>query len=94
MGVDFIGYAYAAVVAAGGIMGFVKKGSVMSGLMGVAAGSLAGLGAYQTSQNPNNLTVALGVSGALTGLMGYRQVVQHARQNRFIHYICCGWKPQ
>ena len=74
MGVDLIGYGYALVVAAGGIMGFVKKGSLMSGLMGVAAGGMAGLGAYQVSQNPNNYYLSLGVSAGLTGLMGYRSV--------------------
>ena len=28
---DYVAFAYAAVVAAGGMMGYVKKGSVMSG---------------------------------------------------------------
>ena len=72
MGADLIAYAYAAAVAAGGIMGFVKKGSVMSGLMGLAFGSVMGLGAYQTSQNPSNYVLSLGVSATLTGVMGYR----------------------
>ena len=40
MGVDLVAYAYATAVAAGGIMGFVKKGSIVSGLMGVIAGGL------------------------------------------------------
>ena len=69
---DYVGYLYAAAVATGGLMGYVKKGSLMSGLAGLAFGTLAGFGAYQTSQNPNNYYVSLGVSGVLTGVMGSR----------------------
>jgi uncharacterized membrane protein (UPF0136 family) len=39
---DYAAIAYAVVVAAGGVMGFVKKGSIMSGLMGLAFGGLLG----------------------------------------------------
>ena len=69
---DIIGFAYALTVAAGGIVGFVKKGSIMSGLMGLAFGATAGYGAYQTSQNPGNYALSLGVAATLTGVMGYR----------------------
>ena len=72
MTADLIAYAYAVTVAAGGIMGYVKKGSLMSGLAGLAFGGIAGFGAYQTSQNPNNYYVSLGVSAVLTGVMGSR----------------------
>jgi len=74
MAYDLIAFAYAAAVAAGGILGFVKKGSVMSGVMGVAAGTLMGYGAYQTSANPNHYHLSLAVSGGLTAFMGYRWV--------------------
>ena len=30
---DYIAYAYAIAVAAGGIVGYIKKGSLMSGIM-------------------------------------------------------------
>ncbi len=69
---DFLAFAYAAAVATGGIIGYVKKGSLMSGIMGLAFGSLAGFGAYQTSKDPNNYYLSLGVSGVLTGVMGQR----------------------
>ncbi len=74
MGYDLIAFAYAATVAIGGIIGYVKKGSLMSGVMGLAFGGMAGYGAYQTSVNPANYAVSLGVSAALTGVMGYRFV--------------------
>ena len=72
MGADLIAYAYAAAVTAGGLIGYLKKGSVMSGAAGVIVGSLAGVGAYQTSQNPANYYLSLGVSGVMTGVMGSR----------------------
>merc|ERR1711997_1007357 len=69
---DLVAYAYAAAVTAGGVMGYVKKGSIVSGMMGLAFGSLAGYGAYQTSKDPSNYYLSLGVSTVLTGVMGSR----------------------
>jgi len=69
---DYLAFGYAAVVAAGGIMGYVKKGSIMSGLMGLTFGGLMAFGAYQTSQNRNNVWLSMGVSGTLAGVMGKR----------------------
>lgn len=40
--------------------------------MGVLFGALIGLGAYQTTRNPNNYYLALGSSIALAGFMGKR----------------------
>ena len=59
---DYIAYAYAAVVAAGGMMGYVKKGSLMSGVMGLTFGGLMAFGAYQTSQNRSNFWLSMGLS--------------------------------
>ena len=56
---DWIAYSYSAAVAAGGIMGYVKKGSIVSGIMGLAFGSLAGFGAYQVSKDPSNYYLRL-----------------------------------
>ena len=72
MPADIVSYAYSAAVALGGIMGYVKKGSLMSGLMGVGFGSIAAFGAYQTSKDPDNYMVSLGVSTVLAGVMGAR----------------------
>ena len=71
---DWVAYAYSAAVAAGGLMGYVKKGSVASGLMGLTFGALAGYGAYQTSKDPSNFYVSLGVSTLLAGVMGQRAI--------------------
>ncbi|KAM7071555.1 uncharacterized protein M8220_008782 isoform 1-T1 [Acridotheres tristis] len=59
MAVDWLGFGYAALVASGGIIGYAKAGSVPSLAAGLFFGSLAGLGAYQVSQNPNNIWVSL-----------------------------------
>ncbi|KAM7071556.1 transmembrane protein 14C-like isoform 2-T2 [Acridotheres tristis] len=72
MAVDWLGFGYAALVASGGIIGYAKAGSVPSLAAGLFFGSLAGLGAYQVSQNPNNIWVSLVTSGALTAIMGTR----------------------
>uniref|UniRef100_A0A674GCF5 Transmembrane protein 14C n=1 Tax=Taeniopygia guttata TaxID=59729 RepID=A0A674GCF5_TAEGU len=49
-----------------------SKSSLPSLAAGLFFGSLAGLGAYQVSQNPNNIWVSLITSGALTAVMGTR----------------------
>lgn len=72
MPVDFISFAYAASVAAGGIIGYVKAGSVPSLSAGLLFGGILGYGAYQTSVNPKNFYVTLGTSAVLGGIMGHR----------------------
>ncbi|MBN3285873.1 TM14C protein, partial [Polyodon spathula] len=72
MSVEWIGFGYAALVASGGIIGYVKAGSVPSLAAGLLFGSLAGLGAYQMSQDPKNVWMSLVASGTLTGVMGMR----------------------
>ncbi|XP_041331388.1 uncharacterized protein LOC121357818 isoform X2 [Pyrgilauda ruficollis] len=54
------------------VMWLCCKCSVPSLAAGLFFGSLAGLGAYQVSQNPNNIWVSLITSGALTAVMGTR----------------------
>ena len=49
-----------------------EAGSVLSLLAGLVFSSLAGLGAYQLSQDPWNIWVFLATSGTLAGTMGMR----------------------
>merc|ERR1712198_280836 len=72
MGADLISYAYAATVAAGGVIGYVKAGSVPSLGAGLLFGSILGYGAHQLSENPNNYYLTLGTSTLLGGMMGMR----------------------
>uniref|UniRef100_A0A674HT71 Transmembrane protein 14C n=1 Tax=Terrapene triunguis TaxID=2587831 RepID=A0A674HT71_9SAUR len=62
MGLDWVGFGYAALVTSGGIIGYAKAGSVPSLAAGLLFGSLAGLGAYQLSQNPKNVWLSLSES--------------------------------
>ncbi|XP_059509727.1 transmembrane protein 14C-like [Stegostoma tigrinum] len=72
MAVDWIGFGYAALVASGGLVGYIKAGSVPSLAAGLLFGSAAGFGAYQITQDPKNMWLSLIASGALTGIMGMR----------------------
>ncbi|XP_043201763.1 transmembrane protein 14C-like isoform X2 [Amphibalanus amphitrite] len=74
MPVDILAYGYAATVAAGGIMGYAKAGSIMSLGAGLLFGGALGYGAHQVSQDPQQYQVQLGTSAVLSGLMGYRFV--------------------
>jgi len=69
---DFIGFGYALTVAAGGIIGYVKAASLPSLAAGLAFGSMAGLGAYHTTQNPSDVRIMTATSAALGVFMGYR----------------------
>ncbi|KAK6622298.1 Transmembrane protein 14C [Polyplax serrata] len=69
---EVYGFAYAATVATGGIIGYVKAQSFPSLAAGIVFGSLLGYGAYQLSKDPNNYHLSLGASLFLTALMGYR----------------------
>nr|XP_045245824.1 transmembrane protein 14C-like [Macaca fascicularis] len=68
----WFGFGYAALVASGGIVGYVKAGSEPSLAAGLLFDSLAGLDAYQLSQDPRNVWIFLATSGTLAGIMGMR----------------------
>ncbi|KAF1383575.1 hypothetical protein PFLUV_G00133290 [Perca fluviatilis] len=72
MAVDWVGFSYAALVSAGGILGYVKAGSVASLAAGLLFGLLAAAGAYLASQNSKNVWLSLGTSGTLAVVMGLR----------------------
>jgi len=67
---EFLGYLYALLIAGGGIVGYIKAGSIMSLIMGLLFGSLAGLGAYRVSVNSSQYLLGLLVSLAMFGRFG------------------------
>ncbi|KAJ1959643.1 Transmembrane protein 14C [Dimargaris xerosporica] len=69
---DLLGYAYAALVFVGGVIGYAKAGSVASLASGVIMGSLMAMAAKLTSSNPDDAALAFGVSATLLLVMGYR----------------------
>lgn len=71
---DVVSAVYAALVATGGVIGYLKAGSIPSLAAGLSFGSVLGVGAYLTSVNPNNYYLTFGTSAVLGSLMGYRFV--------------------
>jgi uncharacterized membrane protein (UPF0136 family) len=69
---DKAGYIYALAVAAGGVMGYVRKGSAVSLAAGVLFGSLAAAGTFQMSNDPHNCYLLLASSVTLAVIMGLR----------------------
>ncbi|XP_069127465.1 transmembrane protein 14C-like isoform X2 [Argopecten irradians] len=72
MPVDYVSVAYAVTVAAGGILGYTRAGSVPSLAAGVICGGLMGYGAYQTTQDPKNVMLSLVTCCILALVMGSR----------------------
>ncbi|XP_023024018.2 transmembrane protein 14C [Leptinotarsa decemlineata] len=72
MALDVVGLLYAGVVAAGGIFGYYKAGSIPSLGAGLLFGGALAYGAVEVSRDPSNFTVQLVTSSILGGLMGYR----------------------
>jgi len=71
---DVVSAAYAVLVATGGVIGYLKAGSIPSLVAGLSFGSVLGVGAYLTSVNPDNYYLTFGTSTVLGSLMGYRFV--------------------
>ncbi|KAG5896448.1 hypothetical protein JTB14_022527 [Gonioctena quinquepunctata] len=72
MPLDVPGLLYAAVVAAGGVFGYYKAGSIPSLGAGLLFGGALAYGAVEVSRDPANYTMQLATSSVLAGIMGYR----------------------
>uniref|UniRef100_A0A669QNJ8 Transmembrane protein 14A n=1 Tax=Phasianus colchicus TaxID=9054 RepID=A0A669QNJ8_PHACC len=72
MAVDWIGFAYAALLAVGGVVGYTRKGSKISLAAGLTFGSMAGYGAYCVTRDPRNVKISLFSAFLLTVIMGMR----------------------
>ncbi|NXT96654.1 TM14C protein, partial [Anhinga rufa] len=57
--IDWTGFAYAALLAVGGVVGYVRKGSKISLAAGLTFASVAGYGAYCVTRDPRNVKVSL-----------------------------------
>ncbi|XP_036624486.1 transmembrane protein 14A [Trichosurus vulpecula] len=72
MSIDWIGFGYAGILAFGGILGYRRKGSVISLVAGLFFGLLAAYGAYCISCNPQDVKLSLLTAFFLVNLMGIR----------------------
>ncbi|KFR14807.1 Transmembrane protein 14C, partial [Opisthocomus hoazin] len=57
--IDWVGFAYAALLAVGGVVGYTRKGSKISLAAGLTFGSVAGYGAYCVTLDPRNVKISL-----------------------------------
>ncbi|XP_044146260.1 transmembrane protein 14A isoform X2 [Bufo gargarizans] len=72
MAIDWIGFAYAALLVFGGFMGFSRRGSIVSLAAGLLFGLLAAYGALRVSYNPLDIKISLIAAGCLSVVMGMR----------------------
>ncbi|XP_043832968.1 transmembrane protein 14A [Dromiciops gliroides] len=72
MSIDWIGFGYASIVAFGGILGYHRKGSIVSLVAGLFFGLLSGYGAYRVSRDPRDIKVSLFTTFFLAMIMGMR----------------------
>jgi uncharacterized membrane protein (UPF0136 family) len=68
---DYLSLAYGTVVFLGGVLGYVKAGSVMSLGSGIMFGSLLLYGVYRTTTNPRDTLFLL---GKLTNLINNDEI--------------------
>ncbi|CAO3652924.1 unnamed protein product [Cunninghamella blakesleeana] len=69
---DILGYAYSLVIFAGGVVGYIKAGSVASIAASTAFGGLSAYGASLVSRDPRNVGLSFVVSLLLLIVMGIR----------------------
>ncbi|XP_029451592.1 transmembrane protein 14A [Rhinatrema bivittatum] len=72
MAIDWIGFSYAATLALGGVLGYTRKGSIVSLIAGLFFGALAGYGAYCVTCDPRDVKISLYAAFILATVMGIR----------------------
>ncbi|XP_042302833.1 transmembrane protein 14A [Sceloporus undulatus] len=72
MSVDWFGFGYAAIVALGGVVGYIRKGSKISLIVGLFSGLMAAYGAYWVTHDPRDVKISLITAFLLTIVMGVR----------------------
>ncbi|KAF4090001.1 hypothetical protein AMELA_G00044720 [Ameiurus melas] len=72
MGVDWLGFVYAATILFGGFMGYKRKGSLVSLIAGLLFGGISAYGAFRITMDPQDKWTSLTASGALAVVMGLR----------------------
>ncbi|XP_001516532.2 transmembrane protein 14A isoform X2 [Ornithorhynchus anatinus] len=72
MAIDWIGFGYAGMVAFGGVLGYNRKGSIISLIAGLFFGSMATYGAFCVSRDTRDVKISLLTAFVLATIMGVR----------------------
>ncbi|XP_034622248.1 transmembrane protein 14A [Trachemys scripta elegans] len=72
MAIDWIGFGYAIVVALGGVVGYTRKGSIVSLAAGLFFGLMSGYGAYCVTHDSKDVKISFFSAFILTIVMGMR----------------------
>ncbi|XP_044866882.1 transmembrane protein 14A isoform X1 [Mauremys mutica] len=72
MAIDWIGFGYAIVVALGGVVGYTRKGSIVSLVAGLFFGLMSGYGAYCVTHDSRDVKISFFSAFILTIVMGMR----------------------
>uniref|UniRef100_A0A8C3RNK7 Transmembrane protein 14A n=1 Tax=Chelydra serpentina TaxID=8475 RepID=A0A8C3RNK7_CHESE len=72
MAIDWIGFGYAIVVALGGVVGYTRKGSIVSLAAGLFFGLVSGYGAYCVTHDSRDVKISFFSAFILTIVMGMR----------------------
>ncbi|CAM4641458.1 transmembrane protein 14A isoform X1 [Lepidochelys kempii] len=72
MAIDWIGFCYAAVVALGGVVGYTRKGSIVSLAAGLFFGLVSGYGAFCVTHDSRDVKISFFSAFILTIVMGMR----------------------
>ncbi|KAM0754365.1 transmembrane protein 14C-like protein [Meredithblackwellia eburnea MCA 4105] len=67
-----LGYTTSALIALGGLIGFIKASSVPSLVAGVGSASVMAFGVRRVGRNPKDVYVVVGISLLLLVVMGRR----------------------
>jgi len=73
--IDITSYLFSLLVGFGGLFAFIRSGSLMSLLSGLAFAALLSVGSYKTSQNRKDYHFTLSICVCLCLLMGYRYLL-------------------
>ncbi|XP_009331466.1 PREDICTED: transmembrane protein 14A isoform X1 [Pygoscelis adeliae] len=87
MAIDWIGFAYAALLAVGGVVGYTRKGSKISLAAGLTLGSVAGYGAYCITRDPRNVKISLWQPLWVSRVLFQALIKRHVKLHLVLYFL-------